>query len=148
MEFVYLPAWKPYVLFAVLLVLKMGAVGFYTARARAVARVVQNPEDVRVNPPGTRVEPTEASQTQRAKRAHQNDLENIPSFLFLGLLFVLLGGSALGGWAYFAFYFVARTLHTIFYLRAMQPWRTAAFTFGQLAVLGLMVQLLMAVATR
>jgi glutathione S-transferase len=46
---------------------------------------------------------------------------------------------------YFGVYFGARTLHTIFYLNAVQPWRTAAFFVGQLAQLGMMVQLLMAV---
>jgi hypothetical protein len=37
---------------------------------------------------------------------------------------------------------VARTLHTIFYLNSVQPWRTAAFFVGQLAQLGIIVQLL------
>jgi len=36
-------------------------------------------------------------------------------------------------------------LHTIFYLRAVQPWRTAAFAIGQLTQLSIMVQLLMRV---
>jgi hypothetical protein len=43
----------------------------------------------------------------------------------------------------FGVYFLARTLHTAFYLNAVQPWRTAAFFVGQLAQLGVMVQLLM-----
>ena len=83
--------------------------------------------------------------TLRVKRAHTNDLENIPGFLVLATLFTLAGGSATAGWGYFGAYFAVRTLHTICYLNALQPWRTAAFFAGQLLQLGLMVQLLIAV---
>jgi MAPEG family len=60
-------------------------------------------------------------------------------------IFTLSGGSATAGWVYFGIYFAARTLHTVFYLRAMQPWRTAAFGVGQLTQLRIMVHLLLRV---
>jgi uncharacterized MAPEG superfamily protein len=138
------PAFRPLVLFSVLLVLKMGAVAFVTANARRKAGVVLNPEDTKVNP-GSQAASAEAPATLRAKRAHGNDVENIPGFLMLALLFTLSGCSASAGWAYFGVYFVARTLHTIFYLNAVQPFRTVAFFVGQLAQLGIVVQLLMRV---
>ncbi len=137
-----LPAFRPFVLFSVLLILKMAAVGVATALSRRKAGVVLNPEDAGVVP-GSHVANEEAPATLRAKRAHLNDLENIPGFLFLALLFTLTGCSALAGWAYFGVYFVARTLHTFFYLNAIQPWRTVVFFVGQLTLLGVMVQLLM-----
>jgi len=130
------------VTFSVLLALKMGAVAFLTAKARFDSKVVLNPEDAPVNP-GSHAEPEEAPATLRAKRAHLNDVENIPVFLVLALLFTLTGCSATAGWIYFGTYFAARTLHTIFYLGAVQPWRTAAFAIGQLIQLGIMVQLVM-----
>jgi len=142
MTFNELPAYKPLILFSSLLVLKMGALAVATANRRRLAKVVVNPEDVGVNP-GSHVEPQEAPETMRAKRAHLNDLENIPGFLVLALLFTLSGGSATGGWSYFGTYFAARLLHSAFYLNSVQPWRTAAFGVGQLAQLGLVVQLLM-----
>lgn len=142
--FAQLPAFLPLVLFSVLLLLKMGAVAFVTANERRKARIVVNPEDTMVNP-GAEARAEEAPATLRAKRAHLNDGENIPGFLILALLFTLADCSALAGWAYFGTYFVARTLHTIFYLRAMQPWRTVMFTVGQLTQLGIMVQLLLKV---
>lgn len=138
------PAFPPLVLFSVLLVLKMGAVAFATSNARRKAKVVLNPEDTKVNP-GSQAAPEEAPATLRAKRAHLNDVENVPGFLVLALLFTATGCSATAGWAYFGVYFAARALHTIFYLNAVQPFRTAAFAVGQLAQLGMMVQLLMAV---
>src|SRR6187401_1609497 len=137
-----LPAFEPLVIFSVLLALKMGAVAFVTAKARFDSKVVLNPEDAPVNP-GSHAQSEEAAGTLRAKRAHLNDVENIPVFMILALLLTLTGCSATAGWAYFGIYFVARTLHTIFYLRAIQPWRTAAFAIGQLTQLGIMVQLLM-----
>jgi uncharacterized MAPEG superfamily protein len=106
--------------------------------------VVVNPEDTRLNP-GTRAEAQEAPETLRVKRVHTNDVENIPGFLVLATLFTLAGGSAAAGWIWFGAYFAARTLHTICYLNALQPWRTAAFFAGQLVQLALMVQLLAAV---
>ena len=137
-----LPAFRPLVLFSVLLVLKMGAVAFATSNARRKAKIVLNPEDTKVNP-GSRAASEEAPATLRAKRAHQNDLENIPAFLVLALLFTLAGCSATSGWLYFGTYFAARTLHTIFYLNAVQPWRTAAFFVAQLTQLGILIRLLM-----
>ena len=139
-----LSASAPLALFSVLLVLKMGAVAFATSAARRKARVVLNPEDTKVNP-GSQAASEEAPAVLRAKRAHLNDVENIPGFLVLALLLTLSGCSATAGWIYFGAYFAARTLHTIFYLNAVQPWRTAAFGVGQLVQLGMMVQLLIQV---
>lgn len=141
---VALPAFQPLVVFSVLLVLKMAAVAFATANARRKSQVVVNPEDTGVNP-GSHVEPQEAPATLRAKRAHLNDLENIPGFLVLATLFALAGGSATAAWATFGVYFAARTLHTICYLGQKQPWRTVMFALGQLTLLALIVQLVMRV---
>ena len=140
--FKLLPAFDALVIMSVLLVLKMGAVAFVTAAARFRSKTVLNPEDVPVNP-GAHAAAEEAPATLRAKRAHLNDVENIPAFLFLALLFTLTGCSAAEGWAYFGVYFAARTLHTICYLNSIQPWRTAAFAVGQLTQLGMIVQLVM-----
>ena len=136
-----LPAFQPLVLFSVLLALKMGAVGFLTALRRFGSKVVVNPEDVPVNP-GSHAEIEEAPATLRAKRAHLNDIENIPVFLVLALLLTMTGVSSAVGWGYFGLYFVARSLHTTFYLNAIQPWRTAAFAVGQFTQLAMMIQLL------
>jgi uncharacterized MAPEG superfamily protein len=139
-----LPAFTPLVIVVVLLVLKMGAVAFVTANVRRKSGIVVNPEDTGVNP-GTHAEEQDAPATLRAKRAHLNDVENIPAFMILALLYTLAGASATAGWIYFGTYFAARTLHTIFYLNAMQPWRTIAFTIGQITQLGIIVVLMMKV---
>jgi uncharacterized MAPEG superfamily protein len=141
-SFMMLPAAQPLLLFACLLVLKMAAVAFITANNRRNARVVVNPEDTGVNP-GSHVEAQEAQTTLRAKRAHLNDMENIPGFLILATLFTMTGASSRAGWAYFGLYFAMRLLHTIFYLGEKQPFRTVVWFIGQLTMVGVVVQLLM-----
>lgn len=141
--FTELPGFQPLALFASLLVLKMGAVAFITAKNRAGAKIVVNPEDQKVTP-GSHVEGQDAPDVLRAKRAHMNDLENIPAFLFIATLLTLAGGSSTALWAYGGVYFVARTLHTTFYLNGVQPWRTAMFALGQLTLVGAIVNLLIA----
>lgn len=142
--FTELPGFQPLALFASLLVLKMGAVAFVTAKNRAGAKIVVNPEDVGVTP-GAHVEAQDAPDVLRGKRAHMNDLENIPSFLFIATLLTLAGGSATALWAYCGAYFVFRTAHTVCYLNGVQPWRTASFALGQLTLVGAIVNLLLAV---
>lgn len=137
-----LPAFKPLALFSSLLVLKMFAVAFTTALTRSKSGVVVNPEDSKVNK-GAQVEAQDAPNVLRAKRAHLNDLENIPGFLVLAVIFTLMGASSTAGWAYFGLYFGARTLHTICYLASLQPWRTMMFFIGQVTMLGVVVQILM-----
>lgn len=141
-SFMMLPAAQPLLLFACLLVLKMFAVAFVTANNRRKAGVVVNAEDTGVNP-GSHVEAQEAPATLRAKRAHLNDLENIPAFLVVATLFTLTGCSSRAGWAYFGLYFAMRFLHTIFYLAEKQPFRTVVWFVGQITTIGIIVQLLM-----
>lgn len=137
-----LPAFQPLALFSVLLILKMGALAVVTANRRRLAQVVVNPEDVGVNP-GSHPEAQDAPEVLRARRAHMNDLENIPDFLILALIYALAGGTSTGGWAYMGVFFLARLSHTICYLNGVQPWRTASFFLGWLTKLGLMVQILL-----
>ena len=78
---------------------------------------------------------------ERVRRAHQNDVENIPVFLALGLLFALSGGYPTVAWWVFVVFTAARFLHTLFYLAALQPWRSVIFAVGSVA-LGVMPALL------
>ena len=79
--------------------------------------------------------------SKRAGHAWRNDLENIPIFLILGMIYVYAALPAMPFLIYCVVFTVARIFHTIFFLRAAQPWRTIAFFVGQLATLALMVHL-------
>jgi uncharacterized MAPEG superfamily protein len=128
-----------YALMAIILSLKMFAIGVVQGLARAGAKKFANPEDAKMF--GAELVPQEVPTVQRANNAWRNDLENIPIFLILALVYVIAGLSPRAFIAYSVIFTVARILHTIFYLKAMQPWRTIAFTIGAVAMFSLIIQL-------
>lgn len=73
----------------------------------------------------------------RAGRCWQNDLENIPLYLFVSLAYVLAGGPELWACVLFGVYTAARVSHTLCYMLALQPWRVISFATGQAAQLGI-----------
>ena len=64
-------------------------------------------------------------------RNHLNDLENIPPFLFLGLLYVLIKPTPFAAIWHFRAFAISRILHTICYQWAVpQPSRALCFAAG------------------
>jgi len=134
-----MPLMRLYALTTIILALKMSAISVAQGVARTKANAFVNPEDAAMFG-GTTV-PQEVEGVQRAAKAWLNDLENIPIFLILALIYAIAGLSANLFLVYCAVFIVARILHTIFYLNAMQPWRTIAYTIGALTTLALMIHL-------
>ncbi len=99
---------------------------------RARGGVAINPEDgARYGVPVLEIDPPNVA---RLLRAHRNAEATIYPFLLLGLLYVLAGGRAAIAIPIFAVFVVARIVHSIVYLRAMQPWRSIAFAGSLLAI--------------
>jgi uncharacterized MAPEG superfamily protein len=138
------PVVRLYVVVYLLLVLKMAAVGTYTSVLRIGRKVYATPEDYALQ--GLAARTTRDEDIDRVRRAHQNDLENILPFFVVGFLYLLTGPSYGAASVYLIGYLVARTLHTLFYIASLQPYRTIAFTLGGLFTLGMIVQTLVAVA--
>ena len=136
------PAVHLYAIVALLLVLKMVAVGFYTSAVRIRRRVFATPEDYALRNLAPAGVPDE--DVERVRRAHRNDLENVLPFLVVGLLYALTGPSLPAARIYLIGFLVARTLHSVFYIRAMQPHRTIAFTVGIVLMLAMLVTTLVA----
>jgi prostaglandin-E synthase 1 len=122
------PAVRLYAICALLLVLKMMAVGGYTGMLRIRRRVFASPEDYRFQgmEPAGRSDP----EIERARRAHRNDLENVLPFLAVGPIYAASEPSSLGAWVCFVGFTTARILHSVFYLRGLTPHRTVAFGIG------------------
>lgn len=136
-----LPGMTIYVLALTVLLAKMQAVAIYTGRVRARVDGSPNPEDhADGNAPAA-----EHPDLARAHRAHRNDLENIPAFLVLGLVAVLVGVPVTGLWICFGLFVAARIAHSYFYLSAIQPWRSRSYGIGLLATLALVVLVLVRV---
>lgn len=103
-----------------------------TALTRAKASEVVNPEDLVLNGEATIVYEGGNDRTSRYRRAHRNALENIPLFLLTGYLLTITGVSAPVALVLFGVFVAARLLHSVAYVRQMQPWRTIAFSIGAL----------------
>jgi glutathione S-transferase len=133
-----------YALATVVLFFKMLALSTVQALARTGAKSFPNPEDARffgASAPAA----DELPIVKRAAAAWRNDLENIPIFLFLAMIYVTLGCSPERAYIYFTIFVVARILHTIFYLRGLQPWRTLSYALGIAICFALSIDILIAV---
>ncbi|XP_066291822.1 microsomal glutathione S-transferase 1-like isoform X1 [Branchiostoma lanceolatum] len=136
------PVFAAYAAYASLVTLKMFFVVGYTARTRWRVMVFANPEDVKGNKGA--VARLDHPDVERVRRLHRNDLENIPAFLAVGLLYVLTGPSPGVALWHFRVFTAARCLHTVSYLAAVQPWRALGFIAGILTTTSMAVQVLMA----
>ncbi|KCZ96819.1 hypothetical protein HPO_17873, partial [Hyphomonas polymorpha PS728] len=58
-------------------------------------------------------------------------------FLFLGLIYVVAGGSAYIAIPIFGLFVLARLGHSFAYLQGLQPWRTLTFAASVVAIAAL-----------
>ncbi len=134
-----LPAFSAYAVSVIALGLNLVGLANATALSRARANEVINPEDKNPNKDATVVYDEGNDLTARYRRAHRNALENTPLFMITALVLTLMGASATLGAALFYPYAGLRILHSVFYVKQLQPFRTMAFALAlliQVAVLG------------
>lgn len=140
------PAFRTYAVCAAILVLKMIFSAFYTGSRRQAHQGYINSEDASVfGKTGAAAAAHEHPEVARALRIQRNDLEAIPGFLVIALVYVLSGASATAAAIYFWTFTLARVIHTVVYMREMQPWRAASFVVATLCTVGICVQLLLGV---
>ncbi|MEP7125193.1 MAG: MAPEG family protein [Byssovorax sp.] len=140
------PQLKLFAVCAVILSMEMLILGGYTAARRSGNKSYLNPEDSKVSFKDAKlVEGAEHPEVARIQRAHRNLLESLPMFLGLGLIYLLAGASPLGGKICFITFTAARVLHALVYIKEKQPFRTMFYAIGSFALIGMMVQILMAV---
>jgi uncharacterized MAPEG superfamily protein len=131
------PAFSVYALAAVMVCLHMLLLDAYSGVARAKSKTTPNKEDSKTFETVT----TEPESVARILRAHRNLVANGVPFLLLGLVMVLQGTTKTTAMAYFATFIVARLGHTVAYLGGKQPFRSIFFAVGQLAITGMVVQI-------
>ena len=140
------PQFKLYAICSCVLTLQMLLLGAMTAAKRAKHKGYMNPEDNAVSFKDARlVEGSDHPEVQRVQRAHRNLLESLPMFFALGLIYLLAGAPALGAKICFIGFTAARVMHSIVYIRAMQPWRTMMYAIGSLSLVGMVVMILLKV---
>ncbi len=110
-----------------------------------------SPEDAKNQPGNRHPDPSQLEpnpRVERSRRMQRNDLENIPGFLFAGLLFVMCAPPPWLAYILFFGFMISRALHTWAYATAQ--WhnvRAAFFSFGAAAVIVMAVYVLVTALT-
>jgi glutathione S-transferase len=135
--------------YAAVLVLKMLAIALLTTAMRMIKGVWPNPEDlsafIKADGKDKRVI-LDNTGVERVRRNHLNDLENIPAFLFLALLYVSTQPSPWAALLHFRLFAGSRILHTLVYQLAVpQPARALCFFVGVGVCVSMAVQILRAI---
>lgn len=131
------PAFDAYAWSTLALIANLFFLWNFSGGVRAGTKTAQNPEDVAVTK-GAQIGAENPESVARALRAHSNADANIVPFIFLGGLYVVLGGSANLGLGLFAAYPVFRWLHSFAYLGGKQPWRTLCYAVSTLVLVALL----------
>src|SRR4051812_36989644 len=119
---------KLFAICCAVLSLQMLFLAAMTAARRANNKNYLNPEDVKVSFKDAKlVEGAEHPDVARVQRAHRNLNESLPLFFGLGLVCLFAGVSPLGAQICFGVFTGARVLHSIVYIKEMQPWRTMTY---------------------
>jgi uncharacterized MAPEG superfamily protein len=140
------PALRTYALCTAILALKMLFSAVYTGTRRQKHQGYINTEDAHVfGAGGAAAGLVEAPQVAHALRIQRNDIESIPIFFAVGLAYVLTGASPFGATVYFWTYTLARIGHTIAYTLQVQPYRALCWGLGSLCLVGMAVQIVLAV---
>jgi uncharacterized MAPEG superfamily protein len=134
------PAFGTYATCSAILAIKMLLTGNYTTIMRMRNRAFVNAEDA--SSFGGAASEQEHPAVAHALRIQRNDLENIPLFWAVGLLFVLGGASPSAAWWYCWTFTIARLVHWVAYMNHLQPWRALAYFVGYLAILGMAIRIL------
>jgi glutathione S-transferase len=137
------PAFRTYAACTSILALKMLASAVYTGTRRQVHQSYINPEDAHVfGGESAAAADLESPEVAHALRIQRNDIENIPAFFAIGLVYVLTGASAFGASLYLWTFTVARLVHTVAYVRRTQPLRAICFITGSLCVAAMSLRIL------
>ena len=135
------PVFRTYLIAASLMILKMGGQAWMTVlRMMQVNGGYRSPEDVKRSPFNRAPNPEQTvpiEYVERSRRIHQNDGENIPLFLVVGLLLVTTAPPLWIAQVLFYGYAATRFLHTLAYATAqLHDVRAAMWTPGSFVILG------------
>lgn len=135
-----------YAFYSTILILKMFAVALVTIRRRFSKNVFSSPEDYKFHGHDIRGKDKPMvidEDVERARKNHLNDLENIPAFLFLGLLFVLTGPNPSTALWHFRVFTISRIFHMFAYqIPLPQPARAGSYIIGLGVCISMAVQIL------
>ncbi|XP_013144609.1 PREDICTED: uncharacterized protein LOC106108076 [Papilio polytes] len=116
-----------YIVYSAILALKLLSVSAMTAIARMTRGIYANPEDAKTLKGKVKFDDPVV---ERIRRAHLNDLENIPAFWVLAALYLTTGPVAAWATLLFRVYTVSRIIHTIVYALIPLPQPARGIAYG------------------
>lgn len=134
------PAFAAYALASSLLVLKVMGQGWMTVyRMLKSASGLASPEDLQVGLINKNPNPAQLDANDyvdRSRRMHRNDLENIPAFWAVGLLFVAVNPALLLAQSLMYGFVAARLAHFVAYAtKQTHEVRATFYTIGSMIVI-------------
>ncbi|XP_026817878.1 microsomal glutathione S-transferase 1-like [Rhopalosiphum maidis] len=134
---------RTYVFYTAVLVLKVLAMAPLTAKQRFAKMVFANPEDAKMNSK-SKVKYDDPD-VERVRRAHLNDLENIPFFLFACFGYLLTSPNVYIATNLIRLFVASRIIHTIVYAVIVlpQPARGLSWFAGYATTLYMAVQVIL-----
>lgn len=134
------PVFQTYAVAAALMGLKIMLQGWMTVyRMMRSNSGLASPEDLRPGPLNTAPDPVQLEvndYVDRSRRMHRNDLENIPAFLAIGLLFVTIAPPLWAAQVLMYGFVAARAAHFAAYAtKQSHELRATFYTFGSLIVI-------------
>ncbi|KAB0804234.1 hypothetical protein PPYR_01204 [Photinus pyralis] len=134
-----------YLTYTSILVLKMMLMSILTSVQRRKHGVLTSPEDAPLLKPLRKSH----DDVDRVRRAHLNDMENIPLFFVVGFTYILTNPAPLIASYIFRIYTVSRIIHTFVYAIYVipQPARGLAWVVGYLVNAYMAVRTIITFAT-
>lgn len=141
------PVFEVYAVAASLMVLKIMGQGWMTVfRMLKSNSGLVSPEDLQRGLINKAPDPSQLAvndYVDRSRRMHRNDLENIPAFLAIGLLFVAVDPDLLVAQVFMYGFVLARLAHSAAYLtKQSHEVRATFYTIGSLIVIYMAVHVL------
>ncbi|XP_031556081.1 microsomal glutathione S-transferase 1-like [Actinia tenebrosa] len=139
------PVFTSYAFYSSFLLLKLFAVVFLIVFYRITKKIFPSEEDYHDDPKGEKkmIERSHPG-LDRVRRMHQNDLENIPIFILLGMLYVLSDPAYSTAIIVFRIFGAARFIHSVAYFFALTSPRGMSWMVGMICNIFLAVQVLRA----
>jgi len=134
---------KTYIFYSSVLALKVLAMSVLTARQRFTKMVFSNPEDAK----GRKVAKVkyDDADVERVRRAHLNDLENIPLFTVVCFGYLLAKPNVFLATNLIRLFVASRIIHTLVYavFVVRQPARFLAFAVGFATTIYMAIQVIL-----
>ena len=139
------PVFSSYVFYSSVVIVKMMLMSLLTAAKRMASGTFVTQEDADIMFGKGKVKPAFGKENiEKVRRNHRNDLENIPPFVMLGLLYVLSQPAPSAALWHFRLFAAFRILHTVCYQGSIpQPSRAIAFVGGLGVCISMAAQLLL-----